>query len=153
MKDHTKAVLGNQYHMLDDLLQNINKNVFLINPENGKWSVFENIAHLGRYNEVFFERMQQIQNKNNPEIEKYKADEEPGFIEWCNKPFELVFADFYSSRETLIKFFDLLSDKQLKKAGIHPVYGELTTEQWIEFFLLHEAHHYLTIFKLVHEKK
>lgn len=153
MKDYTKAVLINQYHMLDDLLKNINNNVYLIKPDNGKWSVFENIAHLGRYNEIFFGRMQEIQHKNNPEIESYKADEEPGFIEWCSKPFVLGLADFYSSRETLMKFFEMLSDKQMQKAGTHTVYGELTTEQWLQFFLLHEAHHFLTIFKLVHQKK
>lgn len=152
MKDNIKAVLDNQHFMLDDLLQNINKNIFLIKPKNGKWSVFENLAHLGRYNEIFLERMQSVQHKNNPVIEQYKADDEPGFIEWCSKSFELMFADFKSSRETLTKFFESLSNEQLKRTGTHSVYGELTTEQWLEFFLLHEAHHFLTIFKLVHEK-
>ncbi len=68
MNEPLKAILRNQYLMLDDLLQNINKNSLVLKSQNGKWNVFENIAHLGRYNEVFFNRMQQIQNKNNPEF-------------------------------------------------------------------------------------
>ena len=59
MNDNLKALLTNQYKMLDELLGNINKNIFVTKPENGKWSVFENIAHLGRYNEVFLGRMQE----------------------------------------------------------------------------------------------
>jgi uncharacterized damage-inducible protein DinB len=153
MKDNLKALLDNQHLMLDDLLENINKNIFTNKPENGKWSVFENLAHLGRYNEVFLGRMQEIQHKNNPAFERYVADNEEGFIEWCSRPFDLIFADFHSSRETIINFFEFLSDEQLKKTGTHPKFGELTATEWLQFYLLHEAHHLFTIFKLVHEKK
>lgn len=153
MNEHVKAVLDNQYLMLDEILCNKHQNEFSLKPENGKWSVFENIAHLGRYNEIFFQRVQEIQHKNNPEIESYKADEEAGFIEWCGKSFDLVRADFYSSRETLMKFFSSLNDNQLKRTGIHSKFGELTTTEWINFFVLHEAHHLFTIFKLLHQKK
>lgn len=115
--------------------------------------MFENIAHLGRYNEIFFERMQIINNNNNPTIERYKADDDPGFTEWCSKPFDLAIADFYASRERLLNFFNSLSDEQLKRTGTHSAFGELTTEQSLQFFLLHEAHHFFTIFKLIHAKK
>jgi len=39
------------------------------------------------------------------------------------------------------------------KTGTHPVFGQMTMLQWLNFFLLHEAHHLLTIFKLVAELK
>ena len=153
MNEHVKAVLDHQYLMLDEILTTINKNTFLEHPEPGKWSVFENIAHLGRYSEMFYLRMQEIQHKNNPQIESYKADDEPGFIEWCGKSFDLVFADFYAKRETLINFFTFLSDDELKRTGVHIKYGELTTAEWLQFYLLHEAHHLFIIFKLLHRKK
>jgi len=153
MNEDLKALLVHQYKMLDQLLNNINKNTFVAKPENGKWSVFENIAHLGRYNEIFLGRMEEIQHKNNPAFESYVADNEEGFIEWSNKSFGLALADFYSSRETIIKFFESLPDEQLKRIGTHTKYGELTTMQWLHFFLLHEAHHLFTIFKLIHKKE
>ncbi len=153
MNDNLKALLVNQYKMLDEFLKDINKDTFVTRPENGKWSVFENVAHLGRYNEVSLGRMQEIQHKNNPCFNSYVADNEAGFIEWCSKPLDLIFADFYSSRETIIKFFEFLSDEQLKRTGTHSKFGELTTEEWLYFFLLHEAHHFFIIFKLVHQKK
>lgn len=153
MNDNLKALLENQYKMLDELLENINKNIFIAKPESGKWSVFENIAHLGRYNEIFLGRMQEIQHKSSPSFESYVADNEEGFIKWSSKSFDLVLADFYSSRETVINFFKSLSDEKVKRTGTHAKFGELTTTQWLHFFLLHEAHHFFTIFKLVHQKK
>ena len=152
MKDNLKALLKSQYKMLEDVLENINKNTFGNKPENGKWSVFENVAHLGRYNEIFLGRMHEIQHKINPSFESYVADNEEGFIEWCSRPFDLVFADFHSSRETIINFFEFLSDEQLKRTGTHAKFGELTTTEWLHFYLLHEAHHFFTIFKLVQKK-
>lgn len=107
MNSNLKALLVNQYKMLGVLLKNINKNTFIIKPGNGKLSVLENIAHLGRYNEVFLERMQEIQHKNSPAFERYVADNEAGFIEWSSKPSNLAFADFYSSRETINNFLNL----------------------------------------------
>jgi uncharacterized damage-inducible protein DinB len=152
MNDNLKALLANQYKMLNELLGNINKNILITKPENGKWSVFENIAHLGRYNEIFLGRMQEIQHKHNPSFESYVADNEAGFIEWSGKSFDLALADFYSSREMIIKFFEFLSDEQLKRTGTHSKFGELTTTEWLHFFLLHEAHHLFTIFRLIHER-
>ena len=153
MNDNLKALLANQYKMLDELLKDINKNILTTKPGNEKWSVFENLAHLGRYNEIFLGRMQEIQHKNNLAFERYVADNEEGFIEWRSKSFDLVLADFHSLRKTINHFFEFLSDEQLKKTGTHPKFGELTVTEWLHFYLLHEAHHLFTIFKLIHENK
>jgi hypothetical protein len=45
-----------------------------------------------------------------------------------------------------------ISETELNKTGTHPVYGNLNILKWIEFFLLHEAHHLLTIFQLANYK-
>ncbi len=34
------------------------------------------------------------------------------------------------------------------KNGTHPAFGVMNLMQWINFFLLHEAHHMFAIFKL-----
>ena len=41
----------------------------------------------------------------------------------------------------------------LVKTGTHPAFGQMTLMQWLNFFLLHEAHHLFTIFKLGAELK
>lgn len=44
-----------------------------------------------------------------------------------------------------------LSEKELDRTGVHKKYGDLNIVQWIEFFLLHEAHHLFTIFQLTND--
>ncbi len=39
----------------------------------------------------------------------------------------------------------------LEKIGIHKKFGPLNIIQWADFFVLHEAHHLFTIFKLAHD--
>jgi hypothetical protein len=41
-----------------------------------------------------------------------------------------------------------LNDGELLLTGTHPKFGVLTIPGWTEFFLLHEAHHLFTIFRL-----
>lgn len=153
MKENLKALLQNQLVMLDDLLENFNADVLTKRSLKNKWSVFENIAHMGRYNEIFLLRMYEVQHKNNPSFERYVADNEDGFIEWTSRPVDLVIVDYRLSRETVIRYFQSLSEDDLKRTGMHPKFGELTMIEWLEFYLLHEAHHLFTIFKLLHSKE
>jgi len=41
-----------------------------------------------------------------------------------------------------------LNDEELLLTGSHPKFGVMTIPGWTEFFLLHEAHHLFTIFRL-----
>jgi len=118
-------------------------------PIADKWSIFENVAHLGRYHEVFLERMHRVFKEENPLFERYVADRDEGFAEWCKNNFSQLMEKFYSSRESLNNFLFNLNDEQLRRTARHPVFGQMNIIGWCEFFLLHETHHYFTIFKLV----
>jgi hypothetical protein len=60
----------------------------------------------------------------------------------------MLFDDLKKGRKDILVLMNRLSDDQCQRIGIHPAYGSMTIEAWTEFFLLHEAHHFLTIFKL-----
>jgi len=52
-------------------------------------------------------------------------------------------------RSELITLLGTLREPQLERTGSHPILGELSIPQWLEFFLLHEAHHlYAILFEL-----
>ena len=55
----------------------------------------------------------------------------------------------FTQRFLISNYVSTLSESSFMRSGKHPVYGELSIPRWIEFFLLHEAHHLFTIFKLV----
>ena len=44
-------------------------------------------------------------------------------------------------RDDLIQLVARLSPEQLNRIGVHGVLGDMTIPEWVEFFLLHEAHH------------
>ena len=119
-----------------------------INPE--KWSIHENIAHLAKYQVIFGERLRQILDTKDPAFNRYRAEDDPDFPEWCKWSTEQLLSRIEKDRQFLFTFITQLSSSQLDRIGIHQKFGRLTMMQWIEFFLLHEAHHCYTIFQLAH---
>ncbi|GAB2593323.1 DinB family protein [Spirosoma areae] len=140
--------LTNQPNALDHLLFGLDEDQIRQRPPSGKWSIFENLAHLGQYQTVFLERMHRIINEHNPSFSRYVADEDPGFADWTQLSFPSLTERMRVTRTTLCEFLSRLSGEQLIRVGRHPAYGPMTIAGWTEFFLLHEAHHFFTILKL-----
>ncbi|MFQ5961916.1 MAG: DinB family protein [Candidatus Methylomirabilales bacterium] len=110
-------------------------------PASGKWSIHENLAHLGRHHEVFLDRVRRILTEDKPRLARYRAEEDPEWPEWPSMPTEEVLRRLTMLRGELITRVKTLSPDQLSRIGVHPVFGEMTIPEWIEFFLVHEAHH------------
>ncbi|MEE8509733.1 MAG: DinB family protein [candidate division NC10 bacterium] len=114
-------------------------------PASGKWSAHENLAHLGRHHEVFIERVQRILAEDRPCLARYRAEEDPEWPKWAALPTDEVLRRLKKFRSDLITLVKSLSPDQLSRIGLHPTFGEMTIPEWIEFFLLHEAHHLYVI--------
>jgi hypothetical protein len=120
-----------------------------INP--GKWSAFENIAHLACYQPVFLHRLERIQSENNAIFGRYVAEEDPDFPGYGQQQLSRLLGDIDANRKMIITLFDGLNEPTLQRTGTHARYGLLAIPKWTEFFLLHEAHHLYTIFMLVQD--
>jgi hypothetical protein len=59
-------------------------------PALGKWSARENRAHIGRYHEIFLERLHRILTEQSPKFARYRAEDDPGWPEWASRPIEEV---------------------------------------------------------------
>ncbi|MGD8307736.1 MAG: DinB family protein, partial [Ignavibacteria bacterium] len=55
------------------------------------------------------------------------------------------------NRQAMNTFLYNLTPEQLNRKGTHQKFGTMNVIQWIEFFLLHEAHHIYTIFKITRQ--
>lgn len=148
MKQSILVRLANQPDALTHLLSGLTEEQIRRQPQPGKWSIFENIAHLGRYQEVFSDRIQFINTQETPAFSRYVADYDPGFAEWVRLPFQELIERMQGERATLNAYVSILREEQLIQIGLHPAFGPMTVEGWTEFFLLHEAHHFFTILKL-----
>lgn len=149
MESSLQSRLQYQPDALNQLMAGINKHNAKQRPIKDKWSVAENIAHLGRYHEVFLERMQRVLQEQEPQFERYVADNDEHFLEWCKLDFDVLLNEFHASRKALNDFLFALPEEDLKKFGRHPLYGLWSINGWCEFFLLHESHHYFTMLKLL----
>ena len=116
----------------------------------GKWGILENIAHLVCYQVVFIQRIEKMVREVNPQLSRYVAEQDPTFetVRKCAKR-DLV-RKLEEKRQEIIHLLSSLTETELDRSGVHPVYGKMDIPDWVEMFLLHEAHHLMTIFYLTH---
>jgi uncharacterized damage-inducible protein DinB len=119
----------------------------------GKWSIFENIVHLATYQHVFIDRVKQLLEGSNPAFARYTAEADPLFHDNCAKSSREVMQDLLTTRKEMAAEMIAFKDSDYKKTGVHPAYGTMNLLQWLNFFLLHEAHHLFGVFKMAAELK
>ncbi len=113
-----------------------------------KWSAAQNIAHLGAYQELVTRiRIPGIVAGVLTSFEPLKSDNDADFLAWCEYTTINMLDTLESTRNNFIELTEDLSPDDLAQTATHARYGTMNVEQWIEFFLLHEAHHIFTIFR------
>jgi hypothetical protein len=115
----------------------------------GKWSALENLAHLGRYHEVFLERLERMLREPNPSLPRYRAEDDSMWETWRNLPPAEVLARLSSLRTKLIDRLRSLRKEDFDKTGVHPKFGKMAISLWLEFFLVHEGHHLYLVLQQV----
>ena len=91
--------------------------------------------------------------ENNPSFPRYTADTDPVFLDNCGKTTREIMGDLITTRKEMSTGRLSIQEKNLEKTGTHPVFGTMNITQWLNFFLLHEAHHLYAVFKLAMELK
>ena len=110
-------------------------------PATGKWSAHEHLTHLARHHELMLERLRIILNEDRPNLARYRAESDPEWERWRSLPLHEVLSLLKSQRAEIVRLVDSLDEDDLARVGIHPALGPLNVPDWLDFFLLHEAHH------------
>jgi hypothetical protein len=113
-------------------------------PRPGEWSARENLAHLARHHAVFLERLRRLLAEDRPALGRYRAEEDAEWPAWAALPLGDILTRLRALREELLELVRSLSPAESARTGLHPTFGEMDVTQWLEFFLLHEAHHLYT---------
>jgi uncharacterized damage-inducible protein DinB len=137
----TKLRLATQLECIPLVLGERGQDAVSRRPASGKWSAHENLAHLARIHQIYLERIRRILSEKQPALPRYKAEDDPEWPRWAALPTEEVLQRLHALRGQLVEVVGKLSAAQLGRVGIHPAVGGMTIPEWIEFFLLHEAHH------------
>jgi uncharacterized damage-inducible protein DinB len=115
----------------------------------GKWSAQEQLAHLARYHQIFLQRIERILSEQTPEFPRYRAEDDPEWITWTSMPAQQVLVRLSSMRIKLMAQLRSLSEEDFERTGVHPKFGKMSLSLWLEFFLVHEAHHLYVVLQLV----
>ncbi|MEM7510459.1 MAG: DinB family protein [Bacteroidota bacterium] len=143
----TESLL-HQYEEILFLLKDLPDDFILANHIPEKWSIHQNLAHLGRYQEVFHKRMEKILLEDTPDVGRYVPTEDTGMEAWFSLSTQEVIEKTQAFRKTFAQQFISFSPETLIRKGTHPLLGSMQMKEWLHFFILHEKHHIYTIFKL-----
>lgn len=142
------ARLHHQPEALSRLIAGLTDEQLRQQPQPGKWSIREQIVHLGRYQQIFSQRLHRIATEDVPRFERYVADTDRGFAEWLTWSPERVLAQTARDRAALRHQLTTYPAETVQRTGHHPTFGPMNMTGWTEFFLLHEAHHLFAIMRL-----
>lgn len=148
MPSSVSTRLQYQHKSLMDIIEGLSDEQVRRNIHPGKWSIFENIVHLQTYQHTFIARIKQILEDNNPSFPRYTAEADPLFLDNCTKSSREIIQDMVTTRKEMAAEIISFPESDFIKTGNHPAFGAMTLIQWLHFFLLHEAHHLFSIFKI-----
>jgi len=121
-------------------------------PASGKWSAHEQLAHLARYHQIFLQRIDRILTEDVPGLPRYRAEDDPEWPAWTSLPTPQLLVRISSMRAKLMARLRSLSEEDFARTGVHPKFGEMSLSLWLEFFLVHEAHHLYMVLQLLRRK-
>ena len=142
-----------QHKSLMDIIDGLTDEQIRRQVISGKWSIFEHIVHLQTYQHTFIDRIKKILENTNPSFPRYSAESDPLFLDNCHKSTREIMQDLISIRKEIAADMLLFTSVDFTKTGTHPAFGNMSLLQWVNFFLLHEAYHQFTLFKLAAELK
>lgn len=148
LPDGTLVRLQTQLDSLNAILAGATEAELARRPANGKWSAREHLAHLGRYHEVFLERLDRMLAEDSPQLGRYRTEDDPGAEAWFAMSAAQVVERMSKLRAELVERVAKLGPGELRRIGVHPAFGEMSLTLWVEFFLVHEGHHLYAILKL-----
>ncbi len=145
--------LATQLESLRLVLDNATPAALKTRPKSGKWSAHENLAHLVQHHHATLGRIRRILAEDRPQLPSYRAETD---LEWpalAAESTEGVVRKLLAARQEMIALTTDLSPKQLSRVGIHPAFGPMTLAQWLDFFLIHEAHHLYVAMTRAHRRE
>ena len=153
MPSSVSTRLQYQHKSLVDIIDGLSDEQVRIRVVPEKWSIFENLVHLQTYQHTAIQRIKAILENTNPTFNPYSAESDPMFRENCGKSTREIMQDLLTTRKDMAAGILNFKEEDLVKTGVHAKFGSMHLLAWLNFFLLHEAHHLYVIFKLTAELK
>ncbi len=105
------------------------------------WSIIEIVCHLRDFDQIFYQRAQMMQQKDQPQLPAY--DHEAMALDRAYRKEDLVdaFNALKASRQQFIAFFESLTPEQWQRDGVHPERESFTMTDAVMQVGLHDLDH------------
>jgi hypothetical protein len=118
-------------------------------PPSGKWSALANLAHVGRHHEIMLDRLERMLREEAPAFPPYREEGDDGWASWAAATPGEIWPRLVERRAALTALAARLTPEQAARTGVHARFGPMDVPRWLEFFLVHEAHHlYVAMLRL-----
>ena len=152
-RDRILRWLESQAGAVHTIVQGRDEQALRTQPQPGRWSALQHLAHLGRMHEVYLTRLGRILSEDGPPIAAYRAEQDGEWARWEAMTLADVQQAFDTRRTELAALLRGLSGEQWQRIGRHSKLGPLTLTDWITFFLVHEGHHLYTALTLARAQR
>ena len=90
-------------------------------------------------------RLRRLLAEDRPALGRYRAEEDPDWPAWAALPLDEVLDRLQSPPGGADRPRAVACRRtESARTGLHPTFGEMDVAGWLDFFLLHEAHHLYT---------
>lgn len=111
----------------------------------GSWGAVEHIAHLKDFDDVSLERIDQILQNEEPELELFDTDVRSIELDYhAQNPFDTAQA-FRVSRAKLVRRLAGLQPSDWSRTAIHPEVGRISLQQLVQHIDEHDVQHLETL--------
>ena len=137
--------------VLETLLINISDDWIFANEGSDSWSVFDIVGHLLHGEKTdWIQRMDNILSDSTDKTFT-PFDRFAQFEESKGRTLEQIIAEFKEQRMKNLEYLRSknLSESDLSKTGIHPVFGEVTLSQLLSTWTVHDLNHLAQISRVL----
>ncbi|WP_315819246.1 DinB family protein [Paraflavitalea speifideaquila] len=119
----TTTRLQYQHESIQELIAGLSETQLKQMVQPGKWSAFEQIAHLTAYQPIFLDRLYKIERENSPAFQRYVAEQDALFGTYLQKSLPALLAALADTRLMITNYLTGLTADALQRTGEHPGMG------------------------------
>ena len=117
-------------------------------PISGKWSAREIVHHLGDSESISAFRLRKLLVEDNPVIQGYDEAKFAVQLKYNDRDMSPALEAFRAARATTSQLFNVMTEDEWKRAGVHTESGPYSAETWLASYAAHAHNHAAQIQRL-----
>lgn len=136
------------YDQVIDALRKFPAESLTEHPLPGKWSACEIVHHLADSETTSALRLRLLLAEDRPIIQGYDQDQYAVRLRYNERNINPALDAFRAARASTAQLFELMSEEDWAREGVHTESGRYTAEDWLRIYAAHAHNHAAQIKRL-----